>query len=538
MSLDGSGPVNEDWLSVGGGDGFMCRVDPNDPDLVYSTSQGGAMSRRHMVSGERASIRPRQAEGEAPYRFNWNTPFILSSVNSRVFYAAGNYVFRSMDRGNNLEKISPEITLTKRGSATALSESPRDANVLYVGTDDGALWVTQDAGQNWEEIGKNLDLPAPRWVSTVEASRFADGRVYVALDGHRSDDDNPYVFVSEDFGKSWTSLRANLPWGSTRCLRESPFNQDLLLVGTEFAVFASANRGGHWNSLNTNLPTVPVFDFAFHPNNGEVVAATHGRSLWIADLTALNQFRAEHVQTAALYRSPTTIRWRRAPSRGGTNRSFSGSNPSAGALIYYSLPKKAEQVSIQVIDASGQTVRELPGSNSAGLQSVVWDLRIQPPQNRSGSTGRGGNRGGGGGGPGGRPAGGGSPPGSQAGSQAGPEGAAGAAAAGSTGGRRGSPATGTGSAASSQARTAAPTQQRTQVRSAPSGSYRVVLTVDGSEYAQELRLVNDPNIPAVTELEGEEQSYEVWMGNDEPQDQELKQALKQSQVWARMHSDD
>ena len=127
-----------------------------------------------------------------------------------------------MDRGNNLEKISPEITLTKRGSATALSESPVNTNVLYAGTDDGALWVTKDGGKEWQEIGKNMNLPAPRWVSTIEASRFAEGRVYVALDGHRSNDDDPYLFVSEDFGKSWKSIRANLPWGSSRCLRESP----------------------------------------------------------------------------------------------------------------------------------------------------------------------------------------------------------------------------------------------------------------------------------------------------------------------------
>ncbi len=354
LTLDGSGPVNEDWLSVSGGDGFMCRVDPNEPDLVYSTSQGGAMSRRNMKTGERAAIRPNPPpEGQPAYRFNWNTPFILSSANSRVFYAGGNYVFRSMDRGNNLQPISPEITLTKRGSATALSESPVNTNVLYAGTDDGALWVTKDGGKEWQEIGKNLNLPAPRWVSTIEASRFAAGRVYVCLDGHRSNDDEPYLFVSEDFGKTWKSIRSGLPWGSTRCLRESPFNENVLIVGTEFAVFASANRGSTWNSLNTNLPTVPVFDFAFHPNNGEVVAATHGRSLWIADLTPLNQLKSNHLtETAALYKPTPVIRWKRDASRGGTNRRFAGTNPSAGATIYYSLPKKSESVAVKIMDAT------------------------------------------------------------------------------------------------------------------------------------------------------------------------------------------
>ncbi|MFN7627770.1 MAG: VPS10 domain-containing protein, partial [Pirellula sp.] len=398
ISLNGSGPVNEDWLSVGGGDGFMCRVDPNDPDLVYWTSQDGNMGRRNMKTGERGSIRATAPEGEPAYRFNWNTPFILSNFNSRVFYAGGNYVFRSWDRGNNLEKISPEITLTKRGSATALSESPRNPNVLYAGTDDGALWVTRDGGKEWTEIGKNLGLPAPRWVSTIEASRFADGRVYVCLDGHRSNDDEPYVFVSEDYGKKWKSIRGNLPWGSTRCLRESPFNENVLLVGTEFAAFASANRGGAWNSLNTNLPTVAIFDFAFHPNNGEVVAATHGRSLWIADVTPLHQFAAGHInESAFLYKPTTAIRWKREASRGTTNRKYSGENPPSGAVLYYALPKKAEQVSVKIIDASGQTLRELRGSNDAGLQRVTWDLIATGGQ----GGGQGGGRGGAGGGQGG-----------------------------------------------------------------------------------------------------------------------------------------
>ena len=546
ITLDGSGPVNEDWLSVSGGDGFMCRVDPNEPDLVYSTSQGGAMSRRNMKTGERASIRPiPPAQGQPQYRFNWNTPFILSSANSRVFYAGGNYVFRSIDRGNNLQPISPEITLTKRGSATALSESPVNTNVLYAGTDDGALWVTKDGGKEWQEIGKNMNLPAPRWVSTIEASRYAAGRVYVALDGHRSNDDEPYVFVSEDFGKSWKSIRANLPWGSTRCLRESPNSENVLLVGTEFAVYASANRGGMWNSLNTNLPTVPVFDFAFHPNNGEVVAATHGRSLWIADLTPLNQVKSNHLtETAALYKPTPVIRWKRDAARGGTNRRFAGTNPSAGATIYYSLPKKAESASVKIIDASGQTVRELTASKESGLQRVTWDLTLLTPSPAAGQT-QGGQR----------------PPRSGGDRQAAAAGES--TAAGERRGTAGAPITpgaptasapvarpaeseptspsegGEGTPdvppASGERRTGAPGGGRLRV--APAASYRVVLVVDGKEFSQEVRLVSDPNLPALNDLLGAEAEYELWQGDDEPFDRDLKNAIKQSQAWSRMFED-
>ncbi|MFN7734016.1 MAG: PDZ domain-containing protein, partial [Pirellula sp.] len=532
LSLNGSGPVNEDWLSVGGGDGFMCRVDPNDPELVYWTSQDGNMGRRNMKTGERGSIRPQPAEGEAPYRFNWNTPFILSNANSRVFYAAGNYVFRSWDRGNNLEKISPEITLTKRGSATALSESPRNPNILYVGSDDGALWVTKDGGKEWTEIGKNLNLPAPRWISTIEASRFADGRVYVCLDGHRSNDDDPYVFVSDDYGKSWKSIKSNLPWGSTRCLRESPFNENLLIVGTEFAVFASANRGGTWNSLNTNLPTVPVFDFAFHPNNGEIVAATHGRSLWIADITPLHQLAASHLNDSPyLYRSPTAIRWRREATRGGTNRRFVGENPPAGAAIYYSLPKKAEKVAIKIVDASGQSVREIRGGNDAGLQRVLWDLTLSPP-----------------------PAGGGRGPAAPAAASATAN--APAAAAATPAGATPAAAAPAATAAATPA-AAAPAQTETaggesgtpapsegqpaprrggfggRTRVAPSGTYRVVLSVDGKEFFQDLRVISDPNAPPQNELAtSQEEAYEVWMGDDVREDgdeEEEEQAERERQ---------
>ena len=572
FSLDGSGPVNEDWLSVSGGDGFTCRVDPNDPDLIYSTSQGGAMSRRNMKTGERASIRPKPPEeGKPQYRFNWNTPFILSNANSRVFYAGGNYVFRSLDRGNNLEKISPEITLTKRGSATALSESPLNANVLYAGTDDGALWVTKDGGKEWQEIGKNMNLPAPRWVSTIEASRYAEGRVYVSLDGHRSNDDDPYVFVSEDFGKTWKSIRGNLPWGSTRCLRESPFSENVLLVGTEFAVYASANRGGHWNSLNTNLPTVPVFDFAFHPNNGEVVAATHGRSLWIADLTPLNQLSSKHLtETASLYRSPPTIRWKRDPARGATNRRFAGSNPAPGATIYYALPAKAQQVSVKIIEASGETVRELRGSNEAGLHQVNWDLLISPPQSGPGQ-GRGGPRPAGAnaatpptegatasapaapsasGNPSATPSADGTPAARGPGRRRGPGTAGESGTATATLGGPTAPAAPVASssgesAPSESGESATPRPEggpgraggRGRTRSAPSGSYRVVLTVDGKEFSQELRLITDPNLPALNDLLGTQEEYELWRGDDEPADRDLKNALKQSQAWARMHED-
>lgn len=490
IGLSGTGPINEDWLSVGGGDGFVCRVDPNDPDVVYWETQDGGISRRNIRTGERASLRPPRPDGAPPYRFNWNTPFILSHQNARIFYCAGNYVFRSLDRGNNLQIISPEITLTKRGSASALAESPKNPNVLYAGTDDGALWMTRDGGKSWTNITKNVGLPKPHWVSSIEPSRFVEGRAYVAFDGHRADVDDPLVYVTEDFGKTWKSIGANLPWGSTRVLREDISNPNLLVVGTEFGAWFSLDRGKYWNRLGTNLPTVAVHEFAFHPNNGEVVAATHGRSVWVLDISALRQVKAEHLTSKpALYKPESVVRWRSEPIRGRTNRRFIGQNPAPGAQIYYSLPQKAEKVALKIVDISGATVREFQPKNDAGFYRLAWDLRATARQTNTtntstrsqrstGSTNEvtrsGGPRGSSqrSGGAGSRAGGSSTGEGERAGSEVASSGSQRGGRSGGAGGRGGG-------------------------SSVMPGTYRIVLSVDGEEFAQTIRVEPDPLIPDV-----------------------------------------
>ncbi|MEM0925157.1 MAG: PDZ domain-containing protein, partial [Planctomycetota bacterium] len=388
------GAVNEDWIRVGGGDGFICRVDPEDPDLIYYESQNGAIARRHLKTGERASIRPPRIKGKE-YRFNWEAPFLLSSHNSRLFYSAGNYVFRSFDRGNDLQLISPEITRTKRGSATEISESPRDPNVLYVGTDDGYLWVTTNGGTKWTRIDENLDAPGPRWVASIEASRYVDGRVYVTLDGHRSDDDNPYVYVSEDFGKTFRPLHKELPRGSSRCLREDPSNPDLLYLGTEFAFWVSLDRGEHWAKANGKLPTVAIHDIAIVPDGSEIVLATHGRSLWAGDVSVLRSMTAKAMgQDATLYRVSDVTRWRRSPERGRTAPRYIAENPARGAQLWYSLGNKAKKVQLQISDVAGKTLRTIDGKTDTGLHRVTWDLTAQRTRENSGNSRAAGFRGG------------------------------------------------------------------------------------------------------------------------------------------------
>jgi len=512
----GGGPVNEDWISTGGGDGYVSRVDQNDPDQIYFESQDGGMGRIHLKTGERAQIRPaRRGQGDPPHRFNWNTPYILSNHNSKILYAGGEFVFRSLYKGDNLQPISPEITRTKRGSATALSESPRNADVLWVGTDDGYVWITRNGGKDWTNVTEKVGLPGPRWVATIEASRFVEGRAYVCFDAHRSDDDKPYLYVTEDFGQTWKNITSNLPeFGSTRCLREDVVNQNLLYCGTEFGIWASLNRGGAWSKLNGNLPTVDVHEVAVHPTAGEIVAATHGRSIWILDVSALRQMSPQALNAAVtLYKPNTTIRYQVQPSRGNSGRRFTGQNPQPGAHIYYSLKEKAQKVSVRVVDIDGAVMGQFDGPGDAGLHRVSWSMTIGGGQAGQGGFGR---RGGGGGGPPeagqrggqakggegkavegggrrgggrGRGAGGGQAKGGGEQGKAGAEKAAGGRGPG--GGQAGGPGGGMGQGRGGGRGGFA------GVRQAPPGAYRVILTVDGKEFAQSFRIEGDPNVAAV-----------------------------------------
>jgi photosystem II stability/assembly factor-like uncharacterized protein len=467
-TLHATGPVNEEWLLIGGGDGFVCRVDPRDPELVYCESQGGRITRRHLKTGERATIRPLRVPGKAAYRFNWNTPFILSSHNPSIFYCGAQYVFRSVERGDHLRIISPEITRTKKGSATALAESPRNAEVLYAGTDDGALWITRDGGGKWTEISGNLGLPGPRWVASIEPSRAVDGRAYVVFDAHRSNDDEPYVYVTEDYGQTWKSLRGNLPSGSTRVCREDLHNSNLLYLGTEFGVWVSANRGTSWTKLNNNLPTVAAHELAQHPITGEMVAATHGRSLWILDVNPLRQMTADTLKANAhLYQPNTVVRWRVEQGRDGwfseSERKFVGQNPLPGAQIYYSLAQKPKTISLKVLDHTGKVISELNARSEPGLHRVAWNLT-------PGGRGRAGGRRGG-------------PP---AAATIGGRGPAGAAPAPPTRGRAAEERGEQEPAAEVPAFFGGGPQQ------IKPGLYKVVLTVDGKELTQWIRVEPDP----------------------------------------------
>jgi photosystem II stability/assembly factor-like uncharacterized protein len=425
----GAGARNEDWVRIGGGDGFRCLVDPDDKNVIYSQSQNGPPSWRNLANSERGSLRSRgRSQGGERTRFNWETPYLLSAHNSKIVYTAGNKVFKSLNRGQNMKAISPNITNTDRGAATALSESPRNADIVYVGTDDGALFVTHDGGANWmdcfkmgaidptEEEAMSIQVepvvrehgpsamlvdddskakpiqelvPGPRWVSELVASKHDEKRAYVTLDGHRSDDDRAYILITEDKGETWRSLASNLleNAGSTRTVQEDPVNENVLYLGTEFQTFVTLDRGEHWTRFNGDLPTVSVHAFAINVPSGEVVAGTHGRSLWIGNVNEIRQMTKEVMEKDThFYKPVSAIVWRPSLSTGGTNRKFEAENPPTGAQFAYHLKKKAKSVKLEILDSSGKGVRELTTKTGAGLHRVTWDLR-RPAPNQGNSSG-------------------------------------------------------------------------------------------------------------------------------------------------------
>ena len=314
--------------------------------------------------------------GQPAYRFNWNTPFILSSHNSQIFYCGGNYVFPLRQARAT---ICRRFRRKSRGPSAA--RPPRwpsrraTPNVLYAGTDDGYLWVTRDGGSEWTNVADKVGLPGPRWVASIEPSRFADGRAYVAFDApslrRRCALCVRHGGLSARRGSRCAAI---CRWARRACCARTSKTPNVLYLGTEFGVWVSIDRGGAWTKINNNLPTVAVHEFAQHPTTGEMVAATHGRSLWILDVTPLRQMKANMLKAeATLYRPATAMRWRREPTRGTPygvgNHRFVGQNPPAGAQIYYSLTKKADKVQLKIVDYAGQTVRELPAKGRRGIAS-------------------------------------------------------------------------------------------------------------------------------------------------------------------------
>jgi hypothetical protein len=375
------------------------------------------------------------------------------------------------------------------GQVVTIAESPIKEGLLYAGTDDGNLQVSRDGSKTWKNITDKVPgIPKNCYVSRVVPSRFAEGTVYVTLDNHRSDDYSTYLFVSSDYGETWKSLKSDLPVGVTcRVIREHPRNQNLLFLGTEFGAYASFDRGGHWSRLKGNLPMVRVDDIQIHPRDNDLVLGTHGRSVWVLDnISALEKMSdAVMASDIAVFEGPTATQFRLYNSKGNTGHKwFEAPNPPYGAMIDYYLRAKPDgNVRITISDKSGKVIRELTGTKEAGINRVIWDLRLPGPTQTGAGFGGGGGRGAGAGGGGGRGAGAGRGGGQQAQAQPAPAepGAAGAAgqeqpAAPQFGGGGGGPFGGG------------------RGPRVPSGEYNVKVSVGGKEATTVVRVQEDPRI--------------------------------------------
>jgi len=435
------GVVNDEWFFTLGGDGFWVAIDPENPDIIYCESQYGNISRYDRKSGEVISIKPRPRKGEDTYKWNWNTPLVLSPHSNTRLYCAANKVFRSDDRGNTWQVISEDITAgvdrntwpvmdyywsydavvkdvstSLYGTAVSLTESPVKEDLLYVGTDDGVISITENAGKEWRQVKSFPGVPPNTYVSDILADKFNENTVYVSFDNHKQDDFKPYILKSTDKGKTWISIANNLPEnGMVHTIEQDFINPDLLFVGTEFSVHFSLDGGKEWIKLNKGLPSVAVKDMVIQKREHDLVIATFGRGFYILDDFAPLRAVTKDLLTRPAYIFPVKDALMYVQTRGKDNQGstyYTSANPEFGATFtYYSrdslktlkgirhemekelfkakkpIPQPtAEELRAEeneeppyllftISDEDGNEIRKLTAKPGTGIKRITWDLR-------------------------------------------------------------------------------------------------------------------------------------------------------------------
>lgn len=389
------GILNRDWSEIWGWDGFTVQFDPQDPDQFYATGQGAVLFRVNKRTGAAKYLQPAPREGQERFRFNWNSPYLVSPHDPTVLYVGGNRVFRLTKKGDAWEAISPDLSrrdvdriqtvgsdAETHGTVTALRESTLKAGLLWAGTDDGRVHVTEDGGGSWKDVTPKE--VGGMYVSSVVPSSHEAARAYLSIDGHRTDVDRPIVLTTDDLGKTWRAIEGDLPKDApVKMLHEDPKLPAVLYAGTEFGLYASVERGRRWVRLNGNtLPPSPVDDVLVHPREGDLVVATHGRSVWILDdAWFFGQLTPEVLaKPLAAFEGPP-VRPRRLLGRayGAGHALFRGKNPPPGAAIqFWVADRVSEPVSIAITDPSGFEIRKLTATSRRGVNRVVWDLTADP----------------------------------------------------------------------------------------------------------------------------------------------------------------
>ena len=446
-TINQPGIMNSDWFITNGGDGFESAVDPEDPNIVYAQSQYGWLFRYDKNSGEKIMIKPQERKGDKPYRWNWDAPLFISPHSHNRLYFAANRVFKSDDRGNTWQVISPDLTrqndrnkmrvmgrtwsvdaVMKNKSTSiyhtivSLTESPVKEGLIYSGTDDGLIWVTEDGGQSWQKIDHIKGIPEPVYVDALLASSHDENIVYAVFNNHKNGDFKPYVLKSTDRGKTWTNISSTLPdKGAVYALAESPERKGLIFAGTEYGFFFSMDDGQNWTQLKAGLPTICVRDIAIQQRDKGIAIATFGRGFYVLDdYTPLLNLKKEDLNKEAFI-FPIQDSWmfNETNPLGYRGKGFQGSafytadNPPVGATFTYylkqpfqtlkaqrrkkekELEKKGKDVSYPsmaelrkedreeepfllflIKDEAGNVVRRLNASATAtGINRITWDFR-------------------------------------------------------------------------------------------------------------------------------------------------------------------
>jgi len=441
-TMNRRGIKNSDWFVTTGGDGFQTRVDPEDPNIVYSESQYGVLVRYDKKSKEKIGIQPKPGAGEAPLRWHWNAPLLISPHNKKRLYFAAEKVFKSEDRGDSWKAISGDLSLNRdrnrmkvmdrvwgvdaifknvwtspMGTIVAMDESPFTEGLIYSGTDDGQISVTQNGGENWQKLGSINGVPENTFVADLHASRTNPNTVFAIFNNHKFGDYEPYIFKSDDAGKTWNSIKGNLPKGEYLwSIYQDHINPELLFLGAEYGLYFSIDGGQHWNKFTSGIPTIAIRDLEIQKRENDLVAASFGRGFYILDdYSALRQMKSSTLEKEAfLFPVKNALQYveSSAGGRAWGDNFVTSPNPAFGVNFTYHVKTGAKTIKqqrlkaeadkatanepvyypdwddladermerkpsvvISIFDESGKAINRIIGPLREGLHRVSWDLR-------------------------------------------------------------------------------------------------------------------------------------------------------------------
>ena len=364
------------WKSIMGGDGMQVQIDSRNSNIIYTGFQFGIYFRINRETDEQTYIQPKHELGESPYRFNWQTPILLSPHNQDILYLGGNKLMRSMNQGADWTAISDDLTSGGKkgnvayGTLTSISESPFQFGLIYVGSDDGFVQITKNSGGSWEKI--STTFPKDLWVSRVIASQHKKERVYITLNGYRWDDFNTYMYMSDNYGQTWKNISSNMPLSPVNVIKEDPKNENILYVGTDNGAYVSLNQGNSWEAFSKGLPNVAVHDLVIHPEANDLVLATHGRSIYATNIQPLQEMNSEMANKPISLFDMTSVR--HSMSWGNSwSKYLEPYEPSTTMKVFIA---NSGSKTIKILSESGIELNKIDVEMDKGFNYVEYDLTI------------------------------------------------------------------------------------------------------------------------------------------------------------------